>query len=145
MRFTAFQKKFYQNIILMNKTKTNDINLVLILLCFGLFMFGTYYLYRRSVKTAERQEVIPIEVPVAIPSINPITTWKTYQKSDFSYKYPAEVEKSLSLNEYPNDKHLNIDKFIGLNYKLDKIMVAGQEGRQTCPRAGCEDTYCVIF
>lgn len=129
----------------MNKTKISYINLVLVLLCFILFMSGAYYLGRQSIKNIEISGVIPTKAPVVVPTINPVTEWKTYQKSDFSFRYPMKNEQSLSFNEYPNDKHLNIDDFIGLNYQLDKIMVDGQEGRQTCPRAGCEDTFCAEF
>lgn len=86
--------------IIIEKPKTNYFNLILISICFVLFIAGAYYLGRQSIKIVEVPADIPTTAPVAVlpkttvvptPAVvDQISNWKTYTNIEYGYQinYP---------------------------------------------------------
>lgn len=82
-------------LVILEKPKTNYLNLILISVAFVFFLAGAYYLGQQSTKVVEVPTVVPTTAPVAvIPTVNPATNWKTYtdSKYGFSINYPSNFK-----------------------------------------------------
>jgi hypothetical protein len=114
-------------------------------------------------------------VPATIlqPADNtPTPSWQTYNDSDFSFSYPISWFKNNqthtgsgyivefvspdstfnltftsrgNYNQLTGQPFATIDDYVNTPYKLETIIVDGQDGRRTLPRAGSENFNSVVF
>jgi len=84
----------------MQKSKTNYFSLILISLCFVLFVSGAYYLGHQSVKIPETPSIIPTDVSPVV-TVDPLDGWKTYRNDQLGieFRYP---DSSATVEALPN-------------------------------------------
>lgn len=118
--------------IIIEKPKTNYLNLILISICFILFSVGVYYLGKQSVNAPEKPvTVLPQTTAIPTSIVDLTSNWKTYTDINLGISY-----------SFPKDWYITPTD--NINFRIQNYNPEGVAGRGYDPTVDRGKTFIAI-